>query len=184
VRARKPGRSTGTITWTATSQAGTICSTSQRLTIVASAGPPTLRVASAFATGTRTITVTLRSTIPGIRTKPGAGGFDSPFSGFFEEQHTTTDGAGEGGRGVLNLFTARAPGASIMSAGGFGDDGVACVNYQLRRPVKRLGYDLRFNWNHELGAKTIRRRGHVTIKARPTKVDQGCADLNDLAYGR
>jgi hypothetical protein len=136
-------------------------------------GPPTLRVARVAAISPRYLAVTLQARAPGIKLRPGAGGYDSPFDEFFSEQHALDDSSGEG-RGILDLFTFPLRHVRLAGGGDFGDDGHGCLLLEVDHIPATLSYRLHYTWNHYLGATSILRTGHITVHRRPNASDTGC----------
>jgi hypothetical protein len=173
VFAPRAGVSLGRIVWRATAPDGSVrgCPSTISLRIVAASGPPTLRAVSAarFSQGD---VVVLRSRLPGlslrrVRSLEYPSAFDAFFTDHFERVHV----AGEAGRRFGDAFFP-----SGRSGFGFGDDGRACV--AIRDPHRRaaLRYRIRFTWNHELGARTIRARGSLPVAASVrTRSERSCA---------
>ena len=162
VRSASPGVRRGQIDW------GGECVSSVRLTLVATSGSPTLRAVSA-ARFPRGLAVVLRARLPGVRVHDGRA-YDAFFLDHPERQFSR-------GRGVGDLFFAVGRGQLTASGGpGFGPDGTACVRVLDPRGLAAMPYRIRFTWNHELGVRSIRRRGSVAVSPRPrTRAERSCA---------
>lgn len=173
VMAPRAGVRRGRIVWRATAPDGSVrgCPQTISLRIVAASGPPTLRAVSAarFSQGD---VVVLKSRLPGlsprrVRSFEYPSAFDAFFTDHFERVHV----AGEAGRRYGDAFFP-----SGRDLFGFGDDGRACI--AVRDPHRRaaLRYRIRFTWNHELGARSIRTHGVLPVSASVrTPSERGCA---------
>jgi len=173
VFAPRAGISRGRIVWRATGPDGSVrgCPSRISLRLVAAAGPPTLRAVSAarFSQGD---VVVLQSRLPGLsRRRLRSLEYPSAFDAFFTDHFERVHVAGAAGRRYGDAFFP-----SGRSLFGFGDDGRGCV--AVRDPHRRasLHYRLRFAWNHELGARSIRRRGVLPVSpSLRTASERSCA---------
>lgn len=176
VLAAQPGVTRGRVRWSAVGPDGEArgCPTDISLRIVAAAGPPTLRAVSAarFSGGS---VVVLQSRLPGLPL-PQLRSFSYPsaFDAFFTDHPERISVAGSAGRRVSDAFFARD--GSTMNGFGFGPDGRACVRVSRGRRVASLRYRIRFTWNHEIGARSIRAVGSLPVQPSPvTRSERSCA---------
>jgi hypothetical protein len=172
VQAAQPGVDVGQVIWDGTSRSGADCRFAQAQQIVAAAGPPTLRVVGAarFSNG---IAVVLQARLPGVGRLRAA--FPSVFDSFFYERHDRREFTG-GGRGTTDLFFTRRQDEYTVEGDHFNRAGVACVRVGYNRRHTRLAYRIRFVWNHEIGARSIRKTGSVRVSPHPaTHAERECA---------
>jgi hypothetical protein len=176
VVAQRPGVTRGRVRWAATAPDGTVrgCPTDISLRIVAAAGPPTLRAVSAarFSGGE---VVVLESRLPGVSLRRlRSFEYPSAFDAFFTDHPERVYVAGEAGRRVGDAFFARD--GSTMNGFGFGPDGRACVRVAAGHRLASLRYRIRFTWNHEVGARSLRTSGSLPVHASPsTRSERSCA---------
>jgi hypothetical protein len=172
VQAAQPGAGMGQVVWDGTSRGGADCRFSQDQQIVAAAGPPTLRVVGA-ARFKRGIAVVLQARVPGVG--PLSSDFPSVFDSFFYERRDRAEFTG-GGRGTTDLFFTRRHDEFTVQGDHFSRTGVACVDVGFERPHARLAYRIRFVWNHDIGARSIRKTGSVRVSSHPvTRAERNCA---------
>jgi hypothetical protein len=80
---------------------------------------------------------------------------------------TTAFVAGGPAAVVSTLLRPLARGQFIAGAASFNDDSLACVLVGGRRRPASLSYRLAFNWNHAIGAASVRSSGDLPVVATP-----------------
>jgi hypothetical protein len=181
VRAARAFVRTGTVTWKAAGRDGRDCSTVTSLEVVAAAAPPTLVVTGAvrYKDG---VAVLLRARLPGVRRFGRE--FPNPFEAVFTEHHDRDVIFAETGRDLYDIFSVPGVPSNRLISFHFDARGVACMHVRTTARPASLGYRLSFAWNHELGARSIRRSGSVPVLSRGhTPAEERCAGAPDVLQG-